>query len=851
VRIPGAFSAELTSEGLLAWHGDDELMLATTGYGAARLGGAEPSEGDCALGNERVGVRCVRQVELAHGDVTEWWVSRDGGLEHGWTLYGPALGDVEILEIELRTGEVLSVDADGSGATLSGSTGELWRYEDLVAWDADGRSVEARLESSGLGLSIRIESAGARWPVVVDPVLTLLTDVEDRLTASDGDSGDYLGYSVSGAGDLDGDGYGDLVVGVFGDDDDGGNSGSAYVFYGTASGIDSAREDKLTASDGDNGDSFGYSVSGAGDLDGDGYDDLVVGASGDEENGTSSGSAYVYYGSASGIDSEREDKLTASDGDSHDGFGLSVSGAGDLDGDGYDDLVVGAAYDEENGSASGSAYVYYGSATGIDSAREDKLTASDGDISDQFSFSVSGAGDLDGDGYDDLVVGAYLDSDNGTSSGSAYVYYGSGSGIDSASEDKLTASDGDGSDFFGRSVSGAGDLDGDGYDDLVVGAFWDEENGTGSGSAYVYYGSGSGIDSAREGKLTASDGDSNDHFGLSVSGAGDLDGDGYDDLLVGAYGDQDNGISSGSVYVYYGSGSGIDSASEGKFTASDGAFFDFLGWSVSGAGDLDGDGYDDLVVGAYGDEDNGGDSGSAYVFYGACTDRDEDGFCLEDDCDDTDANVNPTETEVCGDGIDNDCDGNGGPETDDDGDGLTWSEEDALGTDDCNDDSDGDGLKDAAEVLFIGSDPLNADTDGDLLTDGNEVNFWGTSPILVDTDGDLLTDGEEVLDYGTDPTLTDTDGDTLSDGTEVLVTGTDPNARDTDGDRLGDGYEVNVSGTNPLLVDSDSDGLWDSREINSLGTDPLNDDSDSDGYKDGYEVKFLGSDPLDGSDPGL
>ena len=197
-------------------------------------------------------------------------------------------------------------------------------------------------------------------------------------------------------------------------------------------------------------------------------------------------------------------------GDSGDELGVSVSGAGDVNGDGFADLIVGAPGD----APSGSARVY----SGIDG---NVLYTFDGDdAGDQLGISVSGAGDVNGDGFADLIVGARLDDNNGFDSGSVRVY----SGIDG---NVLYTFDGDNRfDELGVSVSGAGDVNGDGFADLIVGAPGVDTNGDGSGSARVY----SGIDGNVLHTFIGAAGD----LGVSVSGAGDVNGDGVADLIVGA-----------------------------------------------------------------------------------------------------------------------------------------------------------------------------------------------------------------------------------------------------------------------------------------------------------------------------
>jgi outer membrane protein OmpA-like peptidoglycan-associated protein len=184
---------------------------------------------------------------------------------------------------------------------------------------------------------------------------------------------------------------------------------------------------------------------------------------------------------------------------------------------------------------------------------------------------------------------------------------------------------------------------------------------------------------------------------------------------------------------------------------------------------------------------------------------------------------------------------------DKDMDGLGKCDEQMIGTDPLNADSDGDGLNDGDEYLTYKTDPLNADTDGDGLGDGDEVLKYKTNPLVVDTDGDGLSDGDEVMKYKTDPLKVDTDGDGLSDGDEVMKYKTDPTKADTDKDGLTDGDEVMKYKTDPLKADSDGDGLSDSEEVLKYKTNPLNKDTDAGTVDDYTEVK-RGTDPLDAED---
>jgi hypothetical protein len=384
---------------------------------------------------------------------------------------------------------------------------------------------------------------------------------KEKLTASDHEAEDRFGWSVSISGDR-------LVVGAFGDDDgDGIDLGAAYVFNYWGYTLGWIEMNKLTPSDGGEPILFGISVSISGDR-------LVVGAP--YGGPLITGSAYVFR--RLGNDWVEEAKLIGIDTAAGDHFGWSVS----IDGD---RLVIGAWSDDDAGDASGSAYVfrYDGNAW----VEEGKLTASDASAGDEFGVSVSISGDR-------VVVGARADDDAGSNSGAAYMFRYNGTDW-VEEEDKLTASDAAAGDEFGRSVSISGDR-------VVVGAPYGGELIT--GSAYVFRYDGSAWD--EEAKLTAGDAAAGDNFGFSVSISGDR-------LVVGAYGDDS---ASGSAYVFRYDGSTWDE--EAKLIGIDTAAGDEFGVSVS----IDGD---RLVVGAHRDDDAGSNSGSAHVFWNLGRSEDDHG----------------------------------------------------------------------------------------------------------------------------------------------------------------------------------------------------------------------------------
>ena len=664
---------------LVGGRGDDSII----GDGGADtlLGGA---------GNDFISVADLTFRRIDGGSGTDT-VSLSGA---GMTLNMATTADTRLQNIErinltgsgnntlkLSKLEVLNLSSTSNTLTVDGNAGDYVLFGSET-WTRGATAGGYTTYTNGQAV---VEIATAVSVSIAPVALTTIAAGTGGFVVYGQDSFDFSGRSVASAGDVNGDGFDDILIGAPYADGKGNAksyAGDTYVVFGQAGGFSASISltDVATGTGGfaifgrDFADWSGRSVASAGDVNGDGFDDIVIGALYGDGAGNAkadSGESYVVFGKADsfGTGVNLADVAAGTGGfviygeDANDWSGLSVASAGDVNGDGFDDLIIGSplAAGAANASTSaGDTYVVFGKA-GSFGAAIDLADIADGsggfvvhgqDAADVSGSSVASAGDINGDGYDDLLIGAIVADGalNATpNAGDTIVLFGKAGGFD-ASIDLAAVAAGtggflifgqDAQDFSGKSVASAGDIDGDGFADIIIGAYHGDGAGntkSDAGEAYVVFGKaggfGGGVNlsdvAAGTGGFVIHGQDATDLMGISVASAGDVNGDGIDDLIIGASQADAAGnatANAGETYVVFGRtggfGTGIDLsdivAGSGGFVLFGEDAGDRSGVSVASAGDVDGDGFDDLIIGAY-QADAAGNAlsgaGDTYVIFG-------------------------------------------------------------------------------------------------------------------------------------------------------------------------------------------------------------------------------------------
>lgn len=494
---------------------------------------------------------------------------------------------------------------------------------------------------------------GAVWILFLntDGTVSSYTKISDTQGSFGGtlDDNDNFGSSLAFLGDVDGDGVGDLAVGAWNDDDGNTNRGAVWILYlktdGTVKG-----ETKISDTQGnfpgtlDNDDLFGSSVTSIEDLDGNGINDLAIGARADDDGGTDRGAFYVLFMADSCdtvcIEVDAAQKISDTLGnftdtlDNNDLFGASVANIGDLNGDGIDDLAVGAE-DDNAGANRGAVWILFMNSNGTVNSQV-KISSGTGNFSgslsdgDLFGSAVCGIGDLNNDGVPDIATGAVGDDQGGSNRGAIWILFMNANGTVNSHSQIASGTGGfsgslANSDNFGKSIALLGDLDNDGVQDLAVGAYRSDVGGTDRGAVWILFMNSNGT-VASQAQIASGTGsftgtlDNSDNFGNNMAALGDLNGDGNEDLAVGANLDDDGGSNRGAVWILYLNSNGSVS-SHAKISDTQGSFSgtlddsDNFGQSLAALGDVDHDGIVDLGVGAWNDDDGGTNRGAVWLLY--------------------------------------------------------------------------------------------------------------------------------------------------------------------------------------------------------------------------------------------
>ncbi|MFN0274992.1 MAG: fibronectin type III domain-containing protein [Chitinophagales bacterium] len=556
--------------------------------------------GETSITHPSSSVSAIENEKLAYHFQTHSieYINDPAGLRQNFIIHkNPS--EASQLKVELTVAPEFEKQLRGNTLVVKDIESEKFYYSDLYAFDAAGKELTSTMQLDGDVLALCVDATNALYPVTIDPLSTTPDwGYEGNQAAAN------MAFAVSTAGDVNSDGYDDVVVGAAAYDAGQTDEGKAFLFLGGPSGLATT---PVWQDEGDNaGGLMGKAVAAAGDVNGDGFDDLLIGLGLYSGGESEEGRAHVYYGNATGVSTEPDWIYEANQASA--GLGFPLEGLGDVNNDGYDDIIVGANGYDAGQEDEGRAYGFYGSATGLPSSPS--WTVEGNNIGAQMGHAVSAAGDVNNDGYDDAIVGGWGYSGAITSCGKAWVYLGSASGLSTTAVWELEGGQENG--YYAFWVSGVGDVNKDNYDDIIVGAKrWDAEFED-EGKAWLYLGGPSGP------SLTSSwtqEGDNDGaEYAIQFGPAGDVNGDGIDDLIMGSHFHSESFNKEGKALLYLGSYGGL--ATTPAWTFLGGVDQANLGWTCDGAGDVNNDGYADVIVGAFKYSNPETYEGKAFVFHG-------------------------------------------------------------------------------------------------------------------------------------------------------------------------------------------------------------------------------------------
>ena len=545
------------------------------------------------------------KVVIDHGNFSEEFINNENGVRQNFIINSAPAG-LKSLAVKLAVSGAEVLDKGENELrfitkVINGASAEELVYNGLKCWDANGQILDATLTYTNNQIEITTNVAHAAFPVTIDPIVgggpTL---ANKRLEIHQSNA--WVGYSVASAGDVNGDGYSDVIIGAPKYDNGQTDEGAAFVFPGTAAGLSLAatvlQSNQVNAQ-------AGISVSSAGDVNKDGYSDVLVGAPYYDAGQTDEGAVFIYLGSAAGLATNPSQTLETNQIGAN--LGVSVAMAGDVNGDGHSDILAGAHQYDNGQNNEGAAFLYYGNATGVG---VNALALEADQANAMMGYAVSSAGDLNADGFSDVMVGARLYTNGELYEGAVFVYKGSAAGLITANPFKVEANQIDAR--LGHSVATIGDVNGDGFSDVLMGAYQYKQSQPNEGAAFLLFGSTFG--QLLGDKRTFMGYQKEGQFGWAVAGAGDVNGDGYSDFVIGARYYTVTQANEGAAFLYYGNPTKNFPVRNAVFTGEQGNAW--LGTAVASAGDVNGDGYSDLVIGAYAYDNGQTDEGTALIYHG-------------------------------------------------------------------------------------------------------------------------------------------------------------------------------------------------------------------------------------------